>query len=158
MATQKYGDDVSDSSTAHGAAGGANMTLASVRHTITNNKATLRWIAVDGSDTVDIFLWNPTSEVFERLASVKMSDEAYTFTLTRNGEYLVNFMPNNDGTEYRYTFVVSGLSAPATPSSPTAKPTIGKIPATGPKENVLLALAISVVLYFVYRKITAKRS
>lgn len=158
LATQTYGDDTSDTSNVHGAAG-ANMTLANVRHTITNNKATLRWTAVDGSDTVDIFLWNPTSEVFERLSSVKMSDESYTFTLTRNGEYIVNFMPNNDGTEYRYTFVVSGLKATTTPStSTTTKPTIGKIPATGPKENVLLALAISVVLYMVYRKITAKRS
>lgn len=106
LATQTSGDGSADESATHASAG-ANMTLANVRHTISSNKATLRWTAVDGSDTVDIFLWNPTSEVFERLTSVKMSDETYTFTLTRNGEHIVNFMPNNDGTEYRYTFVVS---------------------------------------------------
>jgi len=71
------------------------MSLANITHTITNNKATLRRTAVDGSDKIDIFLWNPTSETFERLSSVNMSDEAYTFTLTRNGEYVINFMPNN---------------------------------------------------------------
>jgi hypothetical protein len=71
------------------------MSLANISSTYTSNKATLRWTAVDGSDKVDIFLWNPTSEMFERLSSVNMSDEVYTFTLTRNGEYIVNFMPNN---------------------------------------------------------------
>jgi hypothetical protein len=71
------------------------MSLANVTHTITSNRATLRWTAVDGSDKVDIFLWNPTSELFERLSSVNMSAESYTFALTRNGEYIVNFMPNN---------------------------------------------------------------
>jgi hypothetical protein len=84
---------------------GADMSLAHISNTITSNKATLRWTSVDGSNKVDIFLWNPTSEVFERLASVNMADESYTFTLTRNGEYIINFVPNNGGTEYRYTFV-----------------------------------------------------
>jgi len=71
------------------------MSLAYITHTITNNKVTLRWTAVDGSDKVDIFLWNPMNEMFERLSSINMTDEAYMFTLTRNGEYIVNFIPNN---------------------------------------------------------------
>ena len=107
LATQTYGEgNATDVPVAHTAAG-ANMSLANITHTITSNRATLRWTAVDGSDKVDIFLWNPTSEIFERLTSVNMSDESYTFTLTRNGEYIVNFMPNNGGTEYRYTFVAN---------------------------------------------------
>ena len=71
------------------------MSLANVTHTITSNRVTLRWTAVDGSDKVDIFLWNPTSSLFERLTSTNMSTESYSFPLTRNGEYIVNFMPNN---------------------------------------------------------------
>jgi hypothetical protein len=82
-----------------------------------------------------------------------MSAESYTFALTRNGEYIVNFMPNNWGTEYRYTFVANGINATSTS---TTTPTIGKIPATGPKENVLVALAIAFVLYLVYRRVRAK--
>ncbi|HBB04161.1 TPA: hypothetical protein DCZ39_04695 [Patescibacteria group bacterium] len=88
------------------------MSLAHVTHSITSNKATLRWTAVDGSNQLDIFLWNPTSQAFERLSSVNMSDESYTFTLTRNGEYIINVIPNNGGTEYRYTFVANGIVAP----------------------------------------------
>jgi hypothetical protein len=94
LATQTYGEGTTTGSTVHTAAG-ANMSLANITHTITSNRVSLRRTAVDGSDKVDIFLWNPTSEVFERLASVNMSDEKYDFTLTRNGEYIVNFMPNN---------------------------------------------------------------
>lgn len=95
LATQTSGEGNATDTPAPHTAPGANMNLANVTHTITNNKVTLRWTAVDGSDKVDIFLWNPTSSLFERLSSVNMSDESYTFTLTRNGEYIVNFMPNN---------------------------------------------------------------
>ena len=133
---------------------GANMGLANITHTITRNQATLRWTAIDGSDKVDIFLWNPTSSLFERLTSINMSAEVYTFTLPRNGEYIVNFMPNNWGTEFRYTFVANWVVA--TPGTPGAKPIIGKIPATGPKENVLVALGIALVFYLVYRRLRSK--
>jgi hypothetical protein len=71
------------------------MGLANITHTITSNRATLRWTAIDGSSTIDIFLFNPTTSIFERLGTVNMAAENYTFTLLRNGEYIVNFMPNN---------------------------------------------------------------
>lgn len=152
LATQTYGEwTYTDEPTAHTAAW-ANMSLANITHTITNNNATLRWTAIDGSDKVDIFVYNPTSGIFERLASVNMSDENYTFALTRNGEYIVNFVPNNGWTEYRYTFIVNGVTS----TTPTTTPTIGVIPATGPKENILIVLAIAIVLYIVYRKVRAK--
>lgn len=153
LATQTYGDWVHTDNSAHAAAG-ANMSLAHVAHTISNNTATLRWTAVGGSDKIDMFVYNPTSSIFERLASVNMSDEIYSLPLTRNGEYIVNFVPNNNWTEHRYTFVADGITSAAT--SPTTPPTIWVIPATGPKENILIVLAISVVLYFIYRKVRAK--
>ena len=109
------------------------MSLAYIQHTIAQNKVKLSRTAVAGSDKVDIFLFNPTSSLFERLASINMADEKYEFTLTRNGEYILNFMPNNGGTEYRYTFVANGVIATPTPTGTvkkTVKPTIGKIPAT----------------------------
>ncbi len=152
LATQQWGE-WSTSTGVHTAAG-ANMSLAHISHTITNNRATLRWTAVPGSDKIDLFLFNPTSWVFERLSLVNMSDENYTFTLTRNGEYIVNFIPNNGGTEYRYTFVVDGIVA--TPGTTTPDPVIWHIPATWPKENLLVALWIALVLYLVYRRVRAK--
>ncbi len=155
LATQKYGEGTPDDTlTAHTAAW-ANMSLANITHTIASNKATLRWTSIDGSDSIDLFLWNPTSEMFERLTTVAMNAESYTFTLTRNGEYIVNFVPNNGGTEHRYTFVANGITAGTTNTSTT--PIIGNnIPATWPKENILIVLAIATVVYFIYRKAKAK--
>ena len=158
LAIAKSGEwSPSDSSVVHSSAG-ADMSLANITHTITSNRATLRRTAVDGSDKVDIFLWNPTSSVFERLSSVNMSDESYTFTLSRNGEYIVNFMPNNWGKEYRYTFVANWIVATTTPTTPTTytPPTIKNIPATWPKENVLVALGIALVIYLIYRSVKSK--
>ncbi len=156
LSTQMSGEGTPSTTSTTGthAAAWANMSLANVTHTITSNRATLRWTAVDGSDKVDIFLRNPTSSLFERLASVNMSAESYTFTLTRNGEYIVNFMPNNWGTEYRYTFVAQGITASTTTT--TTPPKIGKIPATWPKENILVVLWISTVLYIIYRRARSK--
>ncbi len=153
LATQTSGEGNANTAPPAHAAPGANMSLANITHTLTRNVASLRWTAVDGSDKVDIFLWNPVSETFERLASVNMSAERYDFTLTRNGEYLLNFIPNNWWTEYRYSFIVSGISAAGWGSW---TPVIGNIPATGPKENILIILALSFVAYLIYRRVTAK--
>lgn len=71
------------------------MSLAHITSTLTSNRATLRWTAVDGSDKVDLFLVDPTTQVRNRLASVNMTDETYTFTVTRNGEHTVVFQPDN---------------------------------------------------------------
>lgn len=154
LATQMYGEGTSTGeNTSFHTAPWADMSLANVTHTISNNKATLRWTAVDGSDKIDIFLWNPTSTVFERLASVNMADEQYTFTLTRNGEYIVNFVPNNWWKEYRYTFVANGITSTTSTTTPIIS---NNIPATWPQENMLIIFAITVVVYFVYRKVKAK--
>jgi hypothetical protein len=83
------------------------MNLANVTHIINGNQVTLRWTAINGSDKVDIFLFDPTTNAFTKLGTANMSDERYTFTATRNGEFIINFMPNNSGREKRYTFTVA---------------------------------------------------
>jgi len=158
LSTQQYGEWVF-TGWSH-LAPGANMSLSNITHSVANNRASLRWTAVPWSDKVDIFLFNPVSGTFERLAIVNMSDENYSFALTRNGEHLLNFIPNNAWTEYRYSFIAEWITATAwssatTPWSSTA-PTIWVIPATWPKENILIALSIAVVLYLVYRRLRAK--
>lgn len=133
------------------AAAGADMNLANVTHVIAGNQVTLRWTAVNGSDKVDIFLRNPTSEVFTKLATVNMSDERYVFTATRNGEFIINFMPNNSGREKRYTFTIAGVTG----TTPKVKPIV-KVPHVGPAENIVVALFIAFVLYLLYRRNTLK--
>lgn len=134
----------------HGVAG-ADMNLANVTHVVNGNQITLRWTAVNGSDKVDIFLWDPTTNAFTKLGTVNMSDERYTFTASRNGEFIINFMPNNGGREKRYTFTVAWVSGTPT----TVKP-IKTVPKVWPAENILVALFIAFVLYLLYRRNAAK--
>jgi hypothetical protein len=91
------------------ASAGSDMNLANVTCTYSSRTATCRRTAINGSDTVDIMLRDPNTEVFNKLATVNMSAERYAFTISRNGEYLLDFVPNNSGREKRYTFTVSGI-------------------------------------------------
>lgn len=150
MANQSTGEGTYTGGLTHAAAG-ADMNLANVTHVVAGNQVTLRWTAINGSDKVDIFLRNPTSEVFTKLATVNMSDERYVFTATRNGEFIINFMPNNGGREKRYTFTIAGVTG----TTPTVKPIV-KVPHVGPAENIVVALFIAFVLYLLYRRNTLK--
>jgi hypothetical protein len=86
-----------------------------------------------------------------------MSDEKYTYTLTRKGEHQVKFIPT-DGKEKVYMFTVTELQEetppPATPDKP--QPEIKKVPKVGPKENVMVAIILSSLLYVLYRRSTRK--
>jgi len=59
------------------------MDLAHVSHTTDGKNITLTWTAVDG-ETVDIFVLNPDEEIYEKLDTVKMSDEKYTYPMRWN--------------------------------------------------------------------------
>jgi hypothetical protein len=45
---------------------------------------TLKWIAVSGSDDVDLFLWDENAGTFTKLSTVNMSAESYSFTVSKN--------------------------------------------------------------------------
>jgi hypothetical protein len=76
------------------------MELANVRHTSDGKNITLTWTAVNGGENVDIAIFNPEQEIFEKLATVKMSDERYVYPMRWNG--VQNFMLTNDCGEVKY--------------------------------------------------------
>jgi len=160
LGSQLTGDGVyteTDAALLHAAAG-ANMSLANISHscnpdcTISVNgskKITLSWIAVAGSDNVDIFLQDGTNGAFNRLATVNMSDEKYELQTSKNGEHIFKFVPDSGGTEVRYTVTIGGISAwSATPATTG----ITKVPKTWPAENFIVILLITWGLYLAYRK------
>lgn len=113
------------------------MNLAHVSHVTNGNKIKLTWTAVDG-ENVDIAIFNPEQEIYEKLATVKMSDEKYVYTMRWDGEQ--NFMLTNDCGEVRYKADAKMWSEPE------------KIvtPATGPAENVLYIAIAAIILYGAY--------
>jgi hypothetical protein len=138
--TQTYGEGINTGMmppTALHAAAGANMALANITHSCTpdctvpakgSKKITLSWIAVAGSDSVDISLQDDTNGSFVKLANVNMSDEKYELQTSKNGEHIFKFVPNNGGTEMHYTVTIGGISASGV-GTPTT-PGITKVPKT----------------------------
>ena len=114
------------------------MALANISHSCNpdcaiayrgSKKIDLSWIAVAGSTSVDIFLQDETNGIFNRLATVNMSTEAYELQTSRNGEHIFKFVPDNGGTEVHYTVNIGGITAgTAGTSTPTAG--ITKVPKT----------------------------
>ncbi|MDR0369829.1 MAG: hypothetical protein LBH96_04955 [Candidatus Peribacteria bacterium] len=80
----------------------ADMSLANITHTINGNTVSLGWTRVEGSDKIDIFLFDPSVEKFVRLDSVKMSDEKYDYVMKWDGEHIFRFIPLDGGREYDY--------------------------------------------------------
>jgi flagellar hook assembly protein FlgD len=120
----------------HGAAC-VGMDLAHVSHTTKGDKVTLTWTAVDG-DTVDIAILNPEEGLYEKLATVKMADEKYVYTMKWNGEQ--NFMLTNNCGSVKYK---ADAAIEKTPEKIVT-------PATGPAENVLYIAIAAIILYGAY--------
>ncbi|HPC34206.1 MAG TPA: hypothetical protein PLP73_00965 [Candidatus Absconditabacterales bacterium] len=146
------GDECADSNM-HAA--GADMSLANISHTLNGNTVTLRWIAVNGSDNVDLFLRDENAGNFNKLATVRMSAESYSFNLSKNGEHIVKFIPDNGGKEINYTFNFIGEEKVSEPEG-TAPQTTVKPVVVGPKENIIAVLIGTVLLYLVYKLVRRK--
>ena len=141
----------------HSAAGSTDMTLANVTHTINNNTVTLRWTAIAGADQVDIFLFNTSQEKFVRLGTARMSDERFDYTMTWDGEHIFRFVPLDGGKEIVYNINAMRTQEKETTPTPTpTPPVIEKVPQTGPVENTIAILIISLLVYRGYRYYTRK--
>lgn len=141
-----------------------NMALANITHTCVpdclapgwdSKKISLKRISVIWSDIVDIYLSNDGTTNFNKLATTNMSSEQYELATTKNGEHVFKFTPNNWWTEYTYTVNIAWISvAPTTPWTTT--PWITKVPKTWPTENTIVAILITLGVYFAYRRLYRK--
>jgi len=50
---------------------------------------------LDGSDEIDIFLRDEDAGTFNKLSTVDMDSESYSFDIDDNGEHIVKFIPSN---------------------------------------------------------------
>ncbi|HCB52124.1 TPA: hypothetical protein DEP21_06245 [Patescibacteria group bacterium] len=94
---------------------------------------------------------DPNTNIFNNVATVNMQNETYSYTANRNGEFIFQFSPNNGGKQVNYTVMMNGVS-----TSPKVTPTITKVPKTGPTENIIAVILISLVFYFGYKKFYKK--
>ncbi|MDR2540557.1 MAG: hypothetical protein LBD11_01945 [Candidatus Peribacteria bacterium] len=139
------GEETTDPYAQHGAAS-TDWSLANVTHTITGNTITLRWTAVENGGSADLLLFDLKQEKFIRLATVRMSDERYDYTMTRDGEHLFRFRPLDGGKEIRYP--VQAMRVDDTLPPP---PKIEEVPKTGPVEDALGMVVIALLIYGGYK-------
>lgn len=141
--------------TMHNAAG-ADMSLANITHTINGDSITLKRIAVDGSTTIDLSVMTPWSSLFNRVATVNMNDESYSFSASRNGEYIFQFTPDNWGKQANYSVQLNTASETTTPSQGNGNKVIPVVPKTGPTENIIAIIAAALLWYLAYKKLYRK--
>ena len=123
----------------HGAADCIWMKLANIEYSINGNTVVFSWTAVDGDD-VDIIIYNPEEKYREKLTTVKMSDEGYTYTLRWNG--VQEFKFSNGCGDPHPVKVDAAITEEKAPDIVT--------PATGPAENILYIAIAAIILYGVY--------
>ncbi|AHB41739.1 hypothetical protein P148_SR1C00001G0952 [candidate division SR1 bacterium RAAC1_SR1_1] len=157
IAEKTYGDagssEIYTTTAVHNAAG-ADMTLANITHGINGSTITLRWISINGSSTIDLSVMTPGSSSFNRVATINMNDESYSFVASRNGEYIFQFTPDNGGKQVNYTVQINTISSSAG-GSPGGK-VIPVVPKTGTEENILIISIIAFLGYIIYRKLYRK--
>ncbi len=161
LSDKTYGNAWSNQSLnqTHNAAG-ADMSLANITHTINGNTITLKWITIAWSTSIDLSVMTPGSTSFNRVATINMGDERYSFVANRNGEYIFQFTPNNNGRQVNYTVQMNSISNPQPPTTPwTTPPTaqnITVVPKTWPKENAIIIVIMGFLWYIFYKKLYRK--
>jgi len=126
----------------HGAAGecSASIDLINPSYSTDGKNITLTWTAVPAGDTLDIVLLNPEEEVFEKIATVKMSDEKYVYKMRWSGVHEFRF--TNECWEAKLKQKIEeGIKS---------EPEKIVAPATGPAENVMYIAIAAIVLYGLY--------
>lgn len=132
----------------------ADMSLANITHSISNNTINLMWISIDWSDSIDISVMTPWSSSFNRVATVNMRDERYSFVANRNWEYIFQFTPDNGWRQVNYTVQINTIAT--TPNGGTTTVWITKVPKTWPAENAIIIFSITAIWYLLYRRIYKK--
>ena len=134
-------------------AGWADMSLANISFTKDWNTITLKWISVEWSDEVEIFLRDWDSEEYKKLWTANIDDEEYSFTTNKNGEHRVKFIPDNGGAEHIYTFQVEW----ANNQGPDSAAWVSRVPKVWPTENIIAIIFFTLAIYFVYTRAKKKR-
>ena len=127
----------------------ADMSLANISFTRNWNTITLRWISIEWSDEVEIFLRDRDNEEYKKLWTADIDDEEYAFTTNENWEHRVKFIPDNGWTEHIYTFQVTWISWW---SDDPDEPWIPKVPKVWPTENTIAIIVFTLAIYFIYRR------
>lgn len=129
--------------------------IKNITHWFDGENITVRWESY-ANVNLEIYLWNDSAWKFELIWSTNSERKSFTFKATRDWDYTVKLKPvdwNYQDKNYTLHYLNS-TSPQVTPvnNNPTVKPVV-----VWPKENIMLILFGTLVLYIVYRVATRKR-
>lgn len=126
-------------------AAGIDLNLANITYTVTSGKINLAWMSLDDTEVLNIFLRDEAANVFKELGTISMSAEAYQFNADTSKTNLVKILPVNGGRE-----VIESIRA--------EQPKITEVPATGPKENAIAIIFLTLLWYVFYRSLAKRKA
>ena len=127
--------------------------IKNITHWVDWKNITLRWESY-ANVNLEIFLWSDSAQRFELLGTVNSETRSFTFKSTRNWDYTVKLKPvDGNYQDKNYTLHYLDSSDPqVTPVTTDVKPVV-----VWPKENIMIILFGTLILYIVYRVATRKR-
>jgi len=139
----------------------ANMNLANVTYTTNWLSVTMRRTPIGWATKIQFSYTTPGVTVAQVLGVANMADGTFTFTVPRADTYIVNLQPLRDdnaqaGTAIAQTIRILAWGASVTPTNPWTP--IPVVPNVWPKEDAMLVLLLSFLVYLGYqgyRKLTA---
>ncbi len=117
--------------------------MHNIHHTVNDKTVHLTREVTTGNNQADMFIWTPDTQVFKLINTIDVFKKETSLQIQGDGNYVVRFIPLGGGNDIRYTFAISWAKLP--------EKDINVVPKTGTKENLLLILAFSILVYTIYR-------
>ena len=127
--------------------------IRNVSHTYNWSDIRLTWESLWADVNVEIFLWYESESTFKKIWDVNSEKKSFTFKAVHNWDHLVKLKPAEGYQEINYTAHYLQTQSPEVKPVDSVKPVV-----VWPKENVMLVIFWTLILYMVYRFAARKRS
>ena len=124
--------------------------IRNVSHTYNGKNITLTWESLGADVNVEVFLWYENDNTFKKIWDVNSERKTFTFKAVHNGDHIVKLRPadNYQSIDYtaHYLETQNPQVEPVTTTTTPVKPVV-----VWPKENIMLIIFGTLILYIVYR-------
>jgi len=125
--------------------------ISNVSHVYDGDNIKLTWYSF-ANVNLDIFLRDESKQTFTSLWTVNSEQRYFTFKKRHDWDHIVKIKPQDWTQEINYTAHYKETATPQVKPSNPVKPVV-----VWPKENIMLILFGTLILYIVYRVATRKR-
>lgn len=121
-------------------------------HWCNGKKITVGWNSFDDVK-IEVLLWYESEQTFKQIWTVNSSDLSFTFNQVFDWDHIVKLKPSDWTTPVDYTIHCLEAASPEVKPVDPVKPVV-----VWPKENIMIIIIWTIILYVVYRIATRKRS